>query len=670
MAVAGLCRVFDMNPLSDGERRKGIALRVPGCVRRNDSDIDVRPTGFIWSVVVAHKGEGLETPVLSWLPRLYCRMIGWHVSPSCLSSEMSILDGQIWHIDEFAFDLPRALLSFGFHTGGSRVRLSRGERNDRIHAHFKTIRNACAAEETYPKWLDAHRSWLAQNVADPQGNIKISIISPVYKTPPEFLREMINSVYTQTYRNWELIIVNASPQDNGVRGVLNEFSDMRIRVIEKMTNEGIVGNTNAGIKEATGEYVAFLDHDDFLEPKALAAIVHAIEMDSNIDLLYCDEDSYRDGTYRIPLLKPDWNWDLLYSNNYVIHFLVVSKRALQQIEFSSPEVEGAQDYDLTFKVAELKRQMCHLPYVLYHWRMHAGSTNANAGSKPYAQEAGRVAIQLHFEREGIPGEARREKEDFTYRSDFTDVPRGAKFLHAVTDGDECGETRGGLDEYCKEYGGSIRRLVLSKREPVIDLMRALKSDRYDYLVVSCRLLVSCSKNDFATMMGYFSRDEVFSVSPRVLRADGLVESSGCIVAPDGEIIKLGRGLPVADPGYIGRLVKPCNRIAVSEDFLIMKASLLRKYINDLENYTSMLYMLNDSTVRAYINGLLNVYTPFACVKLAKQRSLIADGKPVAENDRGIFVERYRSVFGAGDPTHNKNFDPYSPYFTLRENRML
>lgn len=669
MTVVSLRHVFDADPLNDGERRRGMAIRVPECIRRNDYDIDNKPTGFIWSVIIARQDEAPESPVLSWLSRAYCRVVGWHAVPNHLSSETVEFEGEAWHIDEFAFDLPRALLSFGVHAGNSRMRLSRRERNDRVHAHFKTIRNAYAAEEAYPKWLESHRSWLAQNIADPQESIKISIISPVYKTPPEFLREMINSVRAQTYQNWELVIINASPEDDGVRIVLNEYSDTRINVIEMTTNEGIVGNTNVGIREATGEYVAFLDHDDFLEPKALAAIVNAVKMDPDIDLLYCDEDSYQNGTYCIPLLKPDWDLDLLYSNNYVIHFLVVSERALKQVELSSSEVEGAQDYDLTLKVAELKSHVCHLPYVLYHWRMHAGSTNANAGSKPYAQEAGRVAIQSHLKRRGVPSEVRREKEDFTYRSDFTDVPRNANFLLAVTDGSGYEKKWDGLDEYCEEYGGSVRRFMLSKGELTTDLMGVLKGGEYDYLVVSDPL-IKYTKSDIATMMGYFSREEIFAVSPRVLRADGLVESSGCIVAPDGEIVKLGRGLPAADPGYIGRLVKPCNRIAVSDDFLIVRVSLLERYLNTLEDYSSILYMMNDSTVRAYKDGLLSVYTPFACMQLFEPRSLIVDGKLDLENDRKIFVKRHSSVFDTGDPTHNKSFDPYSPYFTLRKSRAL
>ena len=91
--------------------------------------------------------------------------------------------------------------------------------------------------------------------------------------------------------------MNVSTDDAGVAGVISRYDDGRIRVVEQPINDGIVGNTNVGISAAKGDCVAFLDHDDFLEPQALTAIANEVLADPDIDLLYCDEDTFDDGRY-------------------------------------------------------------------------------------------------------------------------------------------------------------------------------------------------------------------------------------------------------------------------------------------------------------------------------------------------------------------------------------
>ena len=99
-----------------------------------------------------------------------------------------------------------------------------------------------------------------------------SIVVPAYETDEEFLREMMNSVYRQSYDKWELIIADASSSDiveRAVRQMMEEKGGERIKYIRLAENKGISGNTNAGIALASGDYIALLDHDDFLAPDAL-----------------------------------------------------------------------------------------------------------------------------------------------------------------------------------------------------------------------------------------------------------------------------------------------------------------------------------------------------------------------------------------------------------------
>lgn len=152
----------------------------------------------------------------------------------------------------------------------------------------------------------------------------ISILVPVYNTPFEFLEQMINSVRHQTYSGWELCIANASPENKQIKNLLNNYieNDSRIKVIDVPENEGISQNTNLVLQIATGDYVGLLDHDDLLAPNALYEVVQSINKDSIPDVIYTDEDkvSFNAKEHFQPNFKPDFNLDLLRSNNYICHF--------------------------------------------------------------------------------------------------------------------------------------------------------------------------------------------------------------------------------------------------------------------------------------------------------------------------------------------------------------
>ena len=229
--------------------------------------------------------------------------------------------------------------------------------------------------------------------------VKISVVVPVYNTKEEFLRAMILSLKNQTYDKWELCIADAS---DAPYAALREFvGDRRIKT-KRIQNQGIAANTNAAISMATGDYVAFLDHDDLLAKEALYEIAQAVrgakERDDGLlpDIIYTDEDETdaRGEKFFAPHFKPKFSPALLEGYNYICH-LTVFKRALDNVR---PEFDGAQDYDFVLRAAELTEKILHIPKVLYHWRTHGASTAAGAAAKPYTHEAGRRAVEEHIKR--------------------------------------------------------------------------------------------------------------------------------------------------------------------------------------------------------------------------------------------------------------------------------
>ena len=247
----------------------------------------------------------------------------------------------------------------------------------------------------------------------------ISIAVPAYQTPVEFLRQMIESLIVQTYSNWELCIVNASPDNEEMQKVLAEYSagDSQVRFCNLKENLGIAENTNRAFAMTKGEFVGLLDHDDLLAPNALYEIVKILQDHPQADALYTDEDKVTtelDEHFQ-PHLKPDFNLDLLRSNNYICHFFVVRKSIVEKAGGFRKEFDGAQDYDFIFRCTENAGEVLHVPEILYHWRTHKASTADNPASKMYAFEAGKRAIEAHLERTGTKGEVSHTQDLGFYR---------------------------------------------------------------------------------------------------------------------------------------------------------------------------------------------------------------------------------------------------------------
>lgn len=237
---------------------------------------------------------------------------------------------------------------------------------------------------------------------------RFSIVVPTYETNEIFCRDMIKSVLNQTYPTFELIIADAS-RSNKVEEVVRSFPDDRITYMKMTDNRGISENTNAGIAVASGQYIGLLDHDDLLTPNALYEMARKIERGKKdgikYSFVYSDEDkcdTYATRFYE-PNFKPEFNIDLLLSNNYICHFLVMDAKLMKKLKLRK-EYDGAQDHDLVLRAyRESNNPVGKVNKVLYHWRCHEDSTALNPESKKYAYEAGRRAAQDYLDERNMTG---------------------------------------------------------------------------------------------------------------------------------------------------------------------------------------------------------------------------------------------------------------------------
>ncbi len=227
------------------------------------------------------------------------------------------------------------------------------------------------------------------------GPIKISILMPVYNTDSEILKEAIDSVFAQNYQNFELCICDDSSDRQETIDTLKIYqgSDPRIKITKSTKNLHIAGATNLATEFATGDFIAFLDHDDTLEPDALSNVVMKITEYPDVDLLYSDEDKIdMNGKFIETYFKPSWSPDHLFSVMYLLHFLVIRKTLLLSLGGVREKFSGAQDYDLALRASQLARCIIHIPKVLYHWRAIPGSAAAEVDAKPEALSNAKAAL--------------------------------------------------------------------------------------------------------------------------------------------------------------------------------------------------------------------------------------------------------------------------------------
>lgn len=245
----------------------------------------------------------------------------------------------------------------------------------------------------------------------------VSIVVPTYETPEQFLCQMIDSVIAQTYQNWELCIADGSVSNQVEQTIRGHFGgESRIRYRRLDENGGISANTNQGFAFAAGEYIALLDHDDLLAPCALYEMVRCIN-ETGADFLYSDEDKVSAdlSQYMEPHFKLDYNEELLLGNNYICHFLMVKKELLTETGGLDSRYDGAQDFDLVLRLSEQAAGIGHVPRILYHWRVHSGSTAGNTDSKLYAYEAGKRAVEACLVRRGFHGTVMMDRDPGFYR---------------------------------------------------------------------------------------------------------------------------------------------------------------------------------------------------------------------------------------------------------------
>jgi GT2 family glycosyltransferase len=472
------------------------------------------------------------------------------------------------------------------------------------------------------------------------------------------------------------------------RQVLSDWSkkDRRLKIKYLDENKGIAGNSNEAVMMAGGIFVGFLDHDDLLAPFALYEVVHCLQFNKDVDVIYSDEDKINEnGTRFDPFFKPDFSPDYLRSVNYISHFLVMRKALGDQVGWFREGYEGAQDYDLILRAAEKARRIAHIPKILHHWRAWTGSTAIGADAKPYANTSGKKALQDHLNRIGLPARVEDGYASTFYR-EYYSLSRTPLLSIIIPSQDHVADLERCIDSILQKTTYPNFEVVIiennSKKPETFKLYeRFIQDSRISILnwdepfnysrinnwaagQVKGEVLLFLNNDTqvinegwLEEMLSFAIRSDIGAVGAKLYYPDDSIQHAGVIVGVGGVAGHSHKYFPKNDPGYFGSLISVHNVSAVTAACLMVRKQVFQE-VNGFDEDFILAFGDVDLCLRILLKGYLNIWTPYA--ELYHHESMTRGGEDDEIKQRRFkgeidhFKQRWNDFLQKGDPYYNPN----------------
>jgi len=560
-----------------------------------------------------------------------------------------------------------------------------------------------------PARIEPYDAWLAVNQWGPRGATrlrerldaagalpKISVLTPVFRPPIEGFLQTAASVRQQAYSNWEWCLADDASGDPTLTAVLEGLSaeDPRIRVTIRQENGHISRASNSAATMATGEFLAFLDHDDLLSPNALGEVALHLAAHPDVDVLYSDDDKIDAEGHRFgPQFKPDWSPESLLSQMYFSHLFVVRRTLFERVGGFRPGFEGSQDHDLALRVTELARRVSHIPLVLYHWRAVPGSTAVSGESKPYSFAAGIRAVEEALSRRGIPVTAGRPDWAVAagaslIRHSFPD--EGPSVAILIPTRNQLTSLRRCLASLGQTSYRNYEAFIIDDQSDDPDTVAFLAQSGVPVVRVPgvrdgfnfarlCNYAVQQATAEYvlflnddtevknpawiSQMVGFARLPGVGAVGARLLFPDNTVQHAGVLLS-QGRLVLAYRRLSKHDAGYLAGARTCRNYGAVTAACMLTSRALFLDVGGFDEDAFPVSFNDVDYCYRIADRGYRSVYAPEA--ELVHHEGL-SRGRGSRPAEIARFRERHRS---RSDPYFNPNLSTVSERFEVQPRRLV
>lgn len=532
----------------------------------------------------------------------------------------------------------------------------------------------------------------AQRAVDSMGWPVISICVPLYNTPMPYLKELLDSVRTQTCPCWQLCLADASDDAHAEVGRVCAAAaaiDRRIRYV-KIENRGISANTNAAAKLADGEYMALADHDDVLAPHAVYWMSRTAKQ-TGAAFLYSDEALFETDIKkpRAGHFKPDYAPEYLECCNYICHLAVFRTALFRQVGELRPACDGSQDHDLFLRLIEQSGPPVHVPKVLYYWRVHAGSTSGGTAAKPYVAAAAKRALADHLRRTGRKGEVKDGLFPSTYKVEDP-LPENALVSILIPNKDHTDDLEKALSSiYEKTVYRNFEVIVIENNstDPATFAYYGALPERYpgcrvvkwegafnysainnfgrraakgNYLLLLNNDVEVINGEWLGEMLSLCARHGVGAVGAMLYYPDDTIQHAGVIVGLGGYAGHSHKYARRGGSGYMFRASTVQDLSAVTAACLLVKAEVYDR-LGGLDEGFQVAFNDVDFCLRIRKQGLRVVWTPYAQLYHYESKSRGLDEQDPAKKAR-FAAEQQRLRARHGDVLAR---DPYySPGLTL------
>ena len=428
-----------------------------------------------------------------------------------------------------------------------------------------------------------------------------------------------------------------------------------------------------------------------LAPHALYMVVEAINENPNLKIIYTDEDKIDENGNRFePHFKSDWNLDLLLSQNYIAHLLVIRKDIVDKIGGFRKGTEGAQDHDIVLRASLLckEEEIYHIPYILYHWRMWENSTAKAPKAKDYTEDAGIKAITNYLKEKRIKDfKVVKGRFPNTYRVIYP-IPDPPPLVSIII------PTKDKVDLLRKCIKSILNKTDYPNYEIIIvnhdseqeetykffkeislkyDNIKTLKfSGEFNYSLIN-NFAVNHAKGELllflnndtevinsewlTEMVSHAMREEIGCVGAKLYYPDDTIQHAGVILGLGGVAGHSHKHFPKDEPGYFCRLHLIQNVSAVTGACLMVRKEIFLKVGGFDHVNLKVAFNDVDFCLKVRDLGCRNLWTPYAELYHHESKSRGYEDTPEKQERfrREIeFMKQKRGDILMRDPYYNPN----------------